>query len=226
MNRIQAVLKMHFRDKWSWFHLPWLILFSSFAVNLIISFFVKDPVYTGGLSSIYVYMFVAGILSLAQTFPFALSFSLRRTDFFLGTAVMILAAGAVMAFLLLLLSIIENSLGGWGTDLHFFHLPYLNDGTVIEQFLIYFIVMLYVYSFGFVICSVFRRFGGKGMFVLFISLIVIFTVLGFVANQNQWWGPIFRWISGQTAFELSLWMVPAVAVYGLLSYLMLRKATV
>ena len=37
MNRISSVLKLHYRDKWSWIYIPALILFSSFAVNLIVS---------------------------------------------------------------------------------------------------------------------------------------------------------------------------------------------
>jgi hypothetical protein len=66
MSRVVGVMKMHSRDKWAWFIVPWLVMLSSFIVNLIISAFINDPVYTGGIASIYIYMFVAGIIILAQ----------------------------------------------------------------------------------------------------------------------------------------------------------------
>ena len=39
---IQSVLKMYYRDKWAWFLIPNLILFSVFSLNLIISLFIPD----------------------------------------------------------------------------------------------------------------------------------------------------------------------------------------
>ena len=79
-------------------------------------------------------MFVGGIMSLTDTFPFALGFGVRRTDYVLGTTVMAVEVSAVTAVLWLLCSLLEIVTGGWGIELHYFHLPYFNDGSLIEQF--------------------------------------------------------------------------------------------
>ncbi|MFK4996826.1 hypothetical protein ACI2OX_02705 [Bacillus sp. N9] len=44
--------------------------------------------YTGGVTSIFIYIFVLGILVVIQTFPFALGMSIRRKDYFVATTMM------------------------------------------------------------------------------------------------------------------------------------------
>ena len=84
MNRISGVLKLHSRDKWSWIYIPAIILFSSFVVNLTVSylFMNQEDMYTGGLTSIVIYLFVAGIIVVGKTFPFAIGMSIRRNRLF------------------------------------------------------------------------------------------------------------------------------------------------
>lgn len=226
MNRISNVMSMHLRDKFSWTLLPWIIVFSSFFVNYALSFIVEEPIYTGGISSIYIYLLVAGIVTPVQIFPFALGFSVRRTDFFFGTLATIFTISVGSAIVLMLLSVVEHATGGWGTELHFFHLPYLNDGTAIEQLIISFSIFFHCYFIGFVISSVFRRFGRYGMFTLFIALGAILTVAAFLCTYYDLWGGIFDWFAHITAIKLALWLLLAAIVYALLSYLLLRRATV
>lgn len=226
MNRISAVIKMHLRDKFTWFALPWIILLCSFSVNLFISFLTEEPIYTGGLASIFIYMLVAGIITVAQTFPFALSIGLRRTDYFMGTAATILAGSAITSIVLFLFALMENGLGGWGTDLHFFDLPYLSDGPALGQLWIFFILLVHTFFAGFSMSSLHRRFGSKGLYSFFIGVLVVSTVLGFVCTQYEWWDNIFGWINDNTALELSLWVGFLAVVYALISYALLRKATI
>jgi hypothetical protein len=229
MNRITSVIKIHSRNKFTWFFLPWIILLSSFVINLFISFLIggKTAIYTGGLASIYIYMLVAGIFTLRDSFPFALGFSIRRTDYFLGTVGMVVAVSAVTAILLLLLSFTESELiRGWGLELHFFHLPYVNDGPLIGQLWIFFVVMVHMYLLGFAIASVYQRFGRTGMYVFFIAAFLLVSVCTYVFTYFNWWRDIFRWLSHYSASELASWLVLAIAAYALVSYALLRKATV
>lgn len=229
MNRITSVIKMHSRNKFTWFFFPWIILLSSFVINLFISFLIggKTAIYTGGLASIYLYMLVVGIVTLRDSLPFALGFSVRRTDYFLGTVGMVAAVSAVTAILLLLLSLTESELiRGWGVELHFFHLPYVNDGPLIGQLWIYFVVMVHMYFLGFAIASVYQRFGRIGMYVFFIAAFLLVSVCTYAFTYFNWWGDIFRSLSQYSAFELASWMVLAIAAYALVSYELLRKATV
>jgi hypothetical protein len=226
MNPITNVVKMHLRSKFNWFILPWIILGSSFFVNYLISFFV-DEMETGGLASIYIFMFIAGIIVLSQTFPFALGFSVRRTDYFLGTALTFIVVSVVTSLGLVLLSVTESSwFINWGTNLHFFNLPYWSYGSVLGQMWISFVTLLQLFFLGFVIASIHRRFGQTGIYVFFLVFSIIFTILSIICTSNNWWGDIGNWVLDQSAFDYSLWMVPLIAGYGLISFLLLRRATV
>jgi hypothetical protein len=229
MNRVTGVIKMHYRNWMIWFLIPLIVLFSSFVVNLFISILLggKTAIYTGGLASIYIYMLIVGIFSLKDTFPFALGFSVRRTDYFLGTAAMVISVSAVTAIVLLLFSLAESELtGGWGVQLHFFHLPYLNDGPLIGQLWIYFVVMVHMYFLGFAIACVYQRFGRIGMYVFFIVAILLVGACTFVFTYLKWWGDIFRWLSQYSATELASGMVLVIAAYALVSFALLRKTPV
>lgn len=227
MNHTVGMLKMHFKDKWLWLFMPWLILLSSFFVNVIIAFFIEEPMYTGGLASIFIYMLIIGSVVLVQTFPFALGFSQRRTDYFIGTSFMAIIISAVFSLLLFLLSITEGNLtGGWGLELYFFHLPYLNDGTGFEQLWMYFVSILHMFYSGFIISSIFRRFGRNGLIIFAAVIFILISVCTLLITYNQWWGHIISWITDHTAFELALWTMPLTILYILLSFWMLRRSTV
>lgn len=226
MNRITGVIYMQLRDR-TILYLPWLIVSISFLVNLVIGYMMseEESFYTGGISSLFVYMFVIGIVMLAQTFPFALGFSVRRRDYFWGTAAAIASVSAAFAVILLVLGYVETFTNLWGVGLHFFKLPYLNDGPAVVQLWIFFAVLLNMFYLGFVISSVHRRFGKKGTWTLMIALFIAFTVTSYLCTFNGWWGSIFSWFASQTAFELSLWMFVGAVLYALVSYGVLRRAT-
>lgn len=229
MNSMTGIIKMHSRDKWLWLITPWIILLFSFFVNIVIAFFLDKPkpIYTGGLVSIFIYMMITGIIILMQTFPFALGLSIRRTDYFFGTSLMAILISVAFALVLFLLSIIESKLtGGWGLQMHYFHLPYLNDGTAVEQLLVYFMLMIHMFYLGFILSSIFRRFGRSGLFVFAAVMFIISSVCVLLLTYNQWWGNLFTWFAGHTAFELALWSMPLTALYVIVSYLLLRKSTI
>jgi hypothetical protein len=231
MNQLSGVLKIHFTGRaarFAWLGFPWLILLFSFGVNVLISALAGGTtgLYTGGLSSIYVYMFIAGVVAVNGTFPFALGLSVRRIAYFLGTSLMFCAISAADAVLLTLLALIEHDLtGGWGVNLHFFHLPYLSDGSPIEQVIILFSVMLHLCFLAFVVASLYRRTGMLGIYIFSTGLFGIFSLLGLAFTYFNWWGDVFNWLAQQTAFMLALWLLPVTALYALVSYLLLRKAT-
>ncbi|MCG7409531.1 hypothetical protein MH117_19160 [Paenibacillus sp. ACRRX] len=228
MNRIAAVVKMHSRDKWSWFVLPWLILFLSFFVNFIIAFSINnDEGFTsGGLASIFIYLFVIGVVTIAQTFVFAVSLSIRRKDYFLGTAISIAIVSAVSTVILLLLGALEHGTAGWGFNLHFFHLAYLNDGTFMQQLWIYFSFFLHLFYCGFVISSLHRRYGRNGLYVFFIASFLVGAAGSYLLTYYRLWLDIFSWIGQYTIFQHSLWIFVLTVLYAGISYLLLRRATV
>jgi len=226
MNRITAVAKTHLTDKFSWLALPWIILAISFFINLILGlFFIEEAMYTGGISSIHIYMLVAGIVSVTQTFSFAIGFSVRRTDYFLGTAAMIGGVSLANAILLWLMGMIERATDGWGVDLHFFHLPYMSDGSAIEQIWFQLSVMLCCFFMGFITPCIYRRFGRLGLFAAAIALIAAVTIGSFLISYYQKWMVIWDALVKLSATEIAGWAAVLTLVLALLSYLLLRRST-
>lgn len=229
MSSITNVISIYTRDKFSWFVLPWIIVGSSFVINLFIALLLggKTAIYTGGLSSIYIFMLVGGAIVVAGTFPFAIGFSVRRRDYFLGTMAMAVAVSAAWAVLLGMLSLIEaDVIRNWGVDLHFFHLPYFSDGSFLGELWVYFVAMLLMFLLGFLPASIYQRFGRVGMYTLFGVSGLAGSVLTLAGTYWNWWGTIFGWLARQTALELAWWMVPVIIVCALASYALLRKATI
>ncbi len=230
MNAVRTVVKMHSRGISIWFLLPSILLLQFLAtlivILIILLFGGKTPFYPGGLVAICTLMFLLGIMSLNDTFLFALGFGVRRTDYVLGTTVMAVAVSAVAAVLWLLFSLLESVTGGWGMELHYFHLPYFNDGSLIEQFWVYFVVLANMYFLGFVISSIYQRFGRAGTLIFLLIVFLLLSLFSFVWTYLRWWGAFFHWFSQFTAFELALLLLPVTAFYLLVSYLLLRRAVV
>lgn len=64
---------------------------------------------------------------------------------------------------LIILTVIEKQLDGWGEHLYFFNLPWLNDGTVLQQLFATFVVLELFYFSGFTIGAIYQRFGLRGL---------------------------------------------------------------
>ncbi|MCH5585242.1 hypothetical protein MK805_09700 [Shimazuella sp. AN120528] len=223
MNHITGVMNMHFKAKW-WFFIPWIITFLIFGSNLVISFLIGVPIsYPGSIAPTCISLLVIAIVIVIRMFPFALGLSVRRTDFFLGATSIFAVISAGFAIVLFLFSLVEQWTGGWGTKLHFFHLSYLNDGSVIEQLLTSFVFMLNMCFLGVVIGSIFQRFGRTGLLIFFGTVFVVATIGSLIYG---WWVDIFHLFIQHSAFELAIGSIPLVVIYILASYVMLRKATV
>jgi hypothetical protein len=225
-NRIAGVMRIHLRDKWGWILLPWIIIFSSFFINLIIAYTTQDEITTGGLSSIYIYMMIIGALGVHQSFPFAIGFSVRRKDYFLGTTATIGVLSAINGVLLWLLAAIESQSNGWRVGLHFFELPYLSEGSVIGQIWINFSMMICLFFLGFVIACLYRKFGRAGLNIFFISLLLLITIGGYLMTSYDLWKDLFDWFGDISAVELASGAFLITLINLLLSYLLLRRATV
>ena len=109
-------------------------------------------------------------------------------------------------------------------ELHYFHLPYLNDGSLIEQLCISFVFIANMYFLGFVTGSIYRRFGRAGTLLFFLIVFLLMSLFWLVWTYLRWWGAFFHWFSQFTAFELALLLLPVTAFYLLVSYLLLRRA--
>ncbi|WP_018754568.1 hypothetical protein [Paenibacillus terrigena] len=228
MNRSIGVMKMHLRDKLGYLYLPWIICLGSFSVNLLIGGLIQEEkgFYSGGVMSIFVYMLVAGIVVVPQTIPFALGLGVRRSDYFTGTASTLTLLSFVFSIVLSLLSWIEAATSGWGVKLGFFHLPYLYVGSYLQQFLVFFLIMLMLSFWGFIIACYHRRFGKAGTFTLFIVLFLLSSLFSFYMTYFGDWMAVFQWFADKTALDLAIRTIPFSIIFAALSYLFLRRSTV
>jgi hypothetical protein len=212
------------------------------------------PVYTGALACIYIVMLIEAIGTVIGTFPFAVGFGTRRRDYLLGTLAWSVAFCASWAILLGLLSLIEaNVIKNWGVGLHFFHLPVFSDGSPLRQFCwsyyhdmycaqsdpnylsgslplgqfwVSFVLLLFMYLLGLLLGSIYQRFGRTGESIFFGIAFLLLSVFVLMSTYWHWWGAISGWLALQTAAALGLWLVPLMAFFALVSYALLRKATV
>ncbi|MFD2610858.1 hypothetical protein [Paenibacillus gansuensis] len=226
MNRTYAIFRMHAKDKLSWFYLPWIIMLFSFSVNLVIAAFVDEPVTTGGVASMYIYMMVTGMIVVSQTFSFALGLSVSRRDYFNGTMLMAAISGLIASVGLLVLSSIEQGTSGWGVDLHFYHFPYLNEGGLLEQVWIFFVLMTNFFLSGFFISSFQRRYGGMALTLFLAVLAVIIGIITFIISNEGWWGGIGDWLSSYSAGQLASMLFVLSLIYAASTFRLLRKSTV
>ena len=223
MNAIRTVVKMYARGKLIWFFSPWIGLLLQFLVALIVILIItllfggKTPFYPGGLITICVIMVIMGIVSLTRYLPFCPRLWLRRTDYVLGTAVMAVEVSAVTAVLWLLCSLLELVTGGWGIELYYFHLPYFNDGSLIEQFWVYFVILANMYFLGFVIGSISQRFGRVGTVIFVLTVLLLMSLF-------RWSGRICaggeRSLPGSASIQRLSWpcvLLPVTALYLLAS---------
>ncbi|SET45379.1 hypothetical protein [Paenibacillus sp. NFR01] len=226
MNRTAGVIRTFYTDKTNCFFVPYMILLSSFLVNLVVSFFMDEGYYTGGISSIHIFMFVLGILFSVQSFPLVLGFGARRKDFFAGTVLAFLMLSVVNSLLLVVLGAIEQASGGWGQELHFFHLPYMNDGNVLVQFWVQLTLMTHLFFSGFVIAAVYRRFGRIGVWLLSLLLFVAGTVGVLLLTYYEAWTKVWNWFDGYTAGEAASLLWVLTLLYLGIAYLLFRRTTV
>jgi len=231
MNRTLAVTRLQLRKKLQLFIVPWLVLGSSFIINLLIAFISPQPdgegFYTGGIASIFIYMMIYGIITYVQTFPFSLGLGIRRSDFYWGTALSATAVLFMSSLGLLLLSVIEGIwTNHWGVDLHFFDLPYWSDGPLLNRWWVPFALLLNLFWLGFMIGGYFKRFGKTGMLAATLVGIVVGTVGTYVITYNNWWPSIGEWFANRTMAEIALWTLPVTFVFAALTRLFVRRTTV
>jgi hypothetical protein len=223
---ISAVVKMHARGKLMWFIAPWGIQLTAFLVSLLEVFLRQiRGLSSPGAGDIYIFYFVLGIISVIDTFPFALGFGVRRKDYVLGTLALVAGLFAATALALVMLGFLESRIvNSWGMDLHFFALPYLSAGSFLQQWWVDFSLLLNLFSFGFVIGSIYRRFGIVGVLAFLAFAIPLLATWLTLNSTLNLWGALFAWLSQLTAFGLALGLFPVSALYLLVAYLLLRRA--
>lgn len=225
MNRVRGVLGIHRRYHGMWFAVPWLVLASSFVVNIVLAAVTGAEFHTLAMMSVHLTALAAGVLIMMQTFPFALGLGVRRADYFVGTVAAAALVSAGSAVLLTLLTELERNMHGlWGGRMHFFRLPFDTVLTPVKLASFHFMLMTVMFLTGFLIFSVFARYGRPGMVAMFVGGPAVLSVLAFAITHNGWWPPLIAWLLDFSALPLRL--LPIAVFLALVMNRLLRRCTV
>lgn len=228
MNRVVNVARLQLL---SWFNalaLPWLIMALSFAINMIIAGLIDEdePMGTGGLATIYIFVFIAYLVAMREYFPFAMGLSVSRRIFFAATSALAVAQALAFSVVLVLLSLVEAATGGWGVNLALFNVGTLQDTNPALLLFIYAVPMALVSFLGMFIGGVSKRWGANGLYTLaVIGIAVIGAAVALVTWLDRWI-TIGRWFVSQSPTELAVaWPALITIVLAAGSFLVIRRAT-
>lgn len=207
MNRIVSAARLHLVAPWLPLLLPWAIMASSLAINILI-WGVADIAEqtggragTGGLASLYITLCVVYMQAVSSLLPFAMGLSLTRRTFYLGTSLFAVGQSFASGLLLYAFLLIERGTGGWGVGLKFFRGFWLVDNAVL-QVVIFAVPMLAVAFLGMAVGAVYKRFGSVGVYALTIGAILgLGGSVALITWQNGWPG-VGAWFTDQSILAL------------------------
>jgi hypothetical protein len=229
MSRILPVARLHlvgWRSSLGW---PWAILGISFAVNLAVFASIGDVpngAITGGLSSIYIVVLIVWSQAITQVFPFAMALSVTRREFYVATALVVVAESLGFALVLYLFKLLEDATGGWGLSVRFFAPGFVAQDNPVTQILVYAVPLLAM-SFAGIFCAVvFKRWGLNGVFTLMVAAAVLAGGAVVLITRRGWWEAVGHWLLEQPVVSLVAgWpALLAVALAGA-GFLAIRRAS-
>ncbi len=208
---------------------PWGILALSFAVNLAIFGSISEAGaegWTGGLMSIYIVQLIGNLQLFSRGFPFAMGMSVTRRAYYGGVWLYSVLESFVFGAVLLALRMVEDATDGWGMSLEYFGLGYPTQDNLVLQWLVYAVPFLLVASIGACLGIVMMRWGYNGLLTIVAGLIVVSGLAIILVTRQSWWTEIGNWFADQSMTSLYAgWPLPLVAVFALLGYAALRRAT-
>ena len=209
---------------------PWVIMASSWAVNWVIFAALHSNAieadFTGGLLSLYVVQFIVFAQLFTRGFQFAINLSITRRAYYLGTWLVVLVLSIGNAIALTMLEAVENATGGWGVDLPFFGISFMDTGNVVTQVLVY--AGPFVVSGG--IAAVYgligKRWGSNGVWTAVLLSVVVPGLLIALISRQDWWVPIWDWVTDQSSTALfALWPSLVAIVCAVGGLLVARRAS-
>ena len=228
MKTLVNVARYHLVDRLTYVALPWGIMAFSFLVNLVIATVLPSPQgdYTGGLVTIYVFLFVCGALSMTRALPFGLMLGVSRRRYYLGTALLIVALGVLYGLGLTVLQAVERATGGWGTGLHFFRVPWIMDGPWYQTWLTSFVLLVLFFWYGMWYGLVFRRWNVVGLVAFIAAQIVVALAAIVIVSAMHNWAAVGQFFTTLTAPALTGVLAALAVALGLGGYTTIRRVTI
>ncbi|MCK9903677.1 ABC transporter permease [Frankia sp. Cpl3] len=224
-STIVGVARYHLIQRPIYLSLPWALTIFSLAINLVIA--SQTPTSnTGGLLTMYSWMFVGGLLSTTRSFPFGLTLGVSRRSYYLGTTALAIILAAGNGAVLTALHALEGLTDGWGVGLHFFRVPYILDGPWYLTWLTSFvgIGLLFVYGMWFGI--VHRRWNLTGLVAFLAGQMTLALAVILAVTWTDAWAATGRFFTDLSAAGLTGVLAVLTAALFAGGFTTIRRATV
>jgi len=229
MKTLVNVARYHTVDRLIYFGLPWAIMAFSFLVNLAIS--ALAPVgpngnYTGGLVTIYIFLLLAGALSMTRELPFGLMLGVSRRAYYLGTALLVGVLGVVYGLALTVLQAIERASGGWGVSLHFFRVPWIMNGPWYQTWVTSFVLLVLFFLYGMWYGLVYRRWSLVGLVAFIAAQVLVALAVVVVVTLTHNWTAFGHFFTTLQAPALTGVLTALSIALGLGGFTTMRRVTI
>ena len=229
-STLVKVARFHLADRLSYTALPWGVLAVNFAIYLAIAASagrggsVQIP--SANVAAIYLFFFIAGVLTIGRSLPFAFALGVGRRSYYAGTAMLAVSLAAVYGLALAVLHVIEQATGGWGVGLHFFRVAYILPGPWYLTWLTSFVLLDLMFIYGMWFGLVYRRWNLLGLLAFIAALAIVLVPGVVIASHAHAWPAIGHFFTTLGAAGLT-GLLAALAVALLAGgYTTMRRVTV
>jgi hypothetical protein len=230
MKTLISIARYHLVDRMTYLVLPWGAMLFSFLVNLVIATVVApapNAYYTGGVVTLYCFLFVCGVLSMTRSLAFGLMLGVSRRAYYLGTTLLVLVLGVVYGLALTVLQAIERATGGWGLGVNFFRVPWILDGPWYQTWLTSFVLLVVFFGYGMWYGLVYRRWSLPGLAAFLAAQVVAGLVVTVAVTLTDSWHAFGHFFGTTLTLPLLLAVLAALAaLFGLGGFTTLRRVTI
>jgi hypothetical protein len=223
------VARFHLADRLSYTALPWGVLAINFAIYLAIAASAgrgSTQIPSANVAAIYLFFFIAGMLSIGRSLPFAFALGVGRRSYYAGTALLAVSLAAVYGLALAVLQVIEQATGGWGVSLHFFRVAYILPGPWYLTWLTSFVLLALMFVYGMWFGLVYRRWNLLGLLAVIAALVIVLVAGVVITSHAHAWpavGHFFTTLSAAGLTGLLAALAMALLAGG---YATMRRVTV
>ncbi|WP_105567314.1 hypothetical protein [Microbacterium halophytorum] len=227
-SRTLNVVRLQLINTQSFVWVPLLILAAAAVLSVLIFAMIPgDGVKTAGAANAPLWYFMAlGVQAMTLSFPFSQAMSITRREFYVGTLIIGAIGAAMMATLFLILAGIEVLTDGYGVNGWVAHLDYLFEPGWASAWLSYFTFTLFLYVLGFVMATIWKRFGTFAVVAVGVAIGLAVLLAIFFVTRSGSWPDVIAWFVDITALGITLVGLAVTAVLAVVGYAILRRATV
>lgn len=226
-GRTMNVVRLQLLNTHSFVLVPLIVLAGAALVSILIFAMIPgDDVKVAGAANAPMWYFVAlGVQAMTLAFPFSQAMSITRREFYVGSLIMGVIGAVGMATLFIILAGIETLTNGYGVNGRVAKLDYLFEPGWASAWLSYFAFTLFLFVVGFLMATIWKRFGTLAVVSVGVVTGLVVLVAIFIITKASAWMSVIGWFVDITALGVTLIGLGVTAVLTVVSYALLRRTT-